>query len=121
MMHPEPASLSAPVAPPQLYSGMLSVGAQVVVLLVQHGPTGSVGLILNRPSGLRLAMGRGGLPMPVVGAPEGMQEVFADNRLYCGGLVRQDVSVLVLHWSIIDMSICGVASALFSESRVLSE
>lgn len=71
---------------------MTFAAAQVVILLVQHSAAGSVGLILNRPSGLRMGVGKGGLPMPIIGAPQGMQEVFADNRLYCGGLVRQDVS-----------------------------
>lgn len=65
---------------------------QVVILIIQHTKAGSVGLILNRPSGLRMGVGKGGLPMPIIGAPQGMQEAFADNRLYCGGLVRQDVS-----------------------------
>jgi putative AlgH/UPF0301 family transcriptional regulator len=65
---------------------------QAVVLLVQHSAEGSVGLILNRPSGLKLGIGRGGLKFGIIGAPAGMQETFAANRLYCGGMVRQDVS-----------------------------
>jgi putative AlgH/UPF0301 family transcriptional regulator len=65
---------------------------QAVVLLVQHSPAGSVGLILNRPSGLKLGIGRGGLKFGIIGAPGGMQEAFAANRVYCGGMVRQDVS-----------------------------
>jgi hypothetical protein len=63
-----------------------------VVLLVQHSPAGSVGLILNRPSALKLGIGKGGLKFGIIGAPGGMQETFAANRVYCGGMVRQDVS-----------------------------
>ena len=36
---------------------------QVVVFLLQHGPQGSLGLILNRPTSLKMGRGRGGLPM----------------------------------------------------------
>lgn len=36
---------------------------QVVVFLLQHGPAGSLGLILNRPTSLKMGRGRGGLPM----------------------------------------------------------
>ncbi|KAF6253736.1 hypothetical protein COO60DRAFT_1545112 [Scenedesmus sp. NREL 46B-D3] len=64
---------------------------QAVVLLVQHSAAGSVGLILNRPSGLKLGVGRGGLKFGIIGAPAGMQETFAASRVYCGGMVRQDV------------------------------
>lgn len=67
--------------------------AQAVVLLAQHSPAqGSVGLILNRPTNMVLRPGRGGLRYAVVGAPDGMQQLFGDNRVYCGGDVRQDVS-----------------------------
>jgi hypothetical protein len=68
---------------------------QAVVLLVQHSPAGSVGLILNRPSSLKLGIGKGGLKFGIIGAPSGMQETFAANRVYCGGMVRQDVSASV--------------------------
>uniref|UniRef100_A0A383VTF1 YqgE/AlgH family protein n=1 Tax=Tetradesmus obliquus TaxID=3088 RepID=A0A383VTF1_TETOB len=64
---------------------------QAVVLLVQHSPAGSVGLILNRPSSLKLGVGRGGLKFAIIGAPAGMQDTFAESRVYCGGMVRQDV------------------------------
>ena len=36
---------------------------QAVVFLVQHGEQGSLGLLLNRPTGLNMGRGRGGLPM----------------------------------------------------------
>jgi hypothetical protein len=37
---------------------------QAVVFLVQHGEQGSLGLLLNRPTGLDMGRGRGGLPLP---------------------------------------------------------
>jgi len=51
-----------------------------VVLIVQHSPLGTVGLLLNRPTGMVLRPGKGGLRYAIIGAPEGMQEVFAENR-----------------------------------------
>lgn len=33
------------------------------MFLLQHGPQGSLGLILNRPTSLKMGRGRGGLPM----------------------------------------------------------
>lgn len=72
---------------------------ECVVLLVQHsagGGGGSMGLILNRPTGMVLGRRRGGLPFEVSGAPPNMQAVFSDNRVYCGGFVAQQV-LHVLH------------------------
>lgn len=51
-----------------------------MVVLVQHSAEGSVGLLLNRPTSMVLRPGRGGLRYSVLGAPEGMQSVFAENR-----------------------------------------
>lgn len=34
-----------------------------------------------------MGVGKGGLPFAVIGAPAGMQELFADSRVYCGGMV----------------------------------
>jgi hypothetical protein len=67
---------------------------QLVIFLVQHSDTeGSIGLILNRPSALTLGLQkRGGLPFQIIGAPDGMQAAFAENRVYAGGYTRQDVS-----------------------------
>ncbi len=49
-----------------------SLCPQAVVFLVQHGPQGSLGLVLNRPTGLKMKRGRGGLPLPIdVSAPTG--------------------------------------------------
>lgn len=36
-----------------------------MVFLVRHGPEGSLGLMLNRPTGLKMKRGRGGLPLPI--------------------------------------------------------
>jgi hypothetical protein len=55
-----------------------------VVLIVQHTQQGTVGLLLNRPTGMVMRPGRGGLRYAIIGAPEGMQEVFADNRCALG-------------------------------------
>lgn len=38
---------------------------QAVVFLLQHGPAGSLGLLLNRPTSLSMRRGRGGIPLPV--------------------------------------------------------
>jgi hypothetical protein len=51
-----------------------------VVLVVQHSKAGTVGLLLNRPTGMIMRPGKGGLRYAIIGAPEGMQEAFADNR-----------------------------------------
>jgi putative AlgH/UPF0301 family transcriptional regulator len=57
-----------------------------VVLVVQHSLQGTVGLLLNRPTGMIMrAHVKGGLRYSIIGAPEGMQEAFADNRWVCGG------------------------------------
>lgn len=56
---------------------------QAVVLVVQHSRAGTVGLLLNRPTGMVMRPGKGGLRFAIIGAPEGMQEVFADNRCAC--------------------------------------
>lgn len=55
---------------------------QAVVLVVQHDcHQGTVGLLLNRPTGMVMrANMKGGLRYSIIGAPEGMQEAFADNR-----------------------------------------
>jgi len=57
---------------------------QAVILLVDHGSSGSVGLVLNRPTGLVLGRKSGGLPFTIDGAPQRMQELFADNRCVTG-------------------------------------
>lgn len=54
-----------------------------MVLVVQHSRAGTVGLLLNRPTGMVMRPGKGGLRFAIIGAPEGMQEVFADNRCGC--------------------------------------
>lgn len=64
---------------------------QSVVLVVDVTPAGSVGLLLNRPTGMALARRPGGLPFEISGAPTGMQDAFGDNRVYRGGAVAQQV------------------------------
>lgn len=59
---------------------------QVVILLVQHNSQGSVGLILNRPSGIKL----GALPVSESG-PSPLQISFRDNSLYLGGFDANQV------------------------------
>ncbi|PRW39208.1 transcriptional regulator [Chlorella sorokiniana] len=68
---------------------------QVVVFLLQHGPQGSLGLILNRPTSLKMGRGRGGLPMSLDGMPE-LRDAFASSILYCGGYKAQHI-VTLLH------------------------
>jgi hypothetical protein len=53
---------------------------QAVVLLVRHSAEGSVGLLLNRPTSMVLQPGRGGLRFAILGAPDGMHQVFAESR-----------------------------------------
>ncbi|GBF90268.1 transcriptional regulator [Raphidocelis subcapitata] len=69
---------------------------QLVVLVISHDAGGTVGLILNRPSGLVMGRKQGGLPFSMAGGPPGLQEVFADSRVYCGGFLAQQV-IHVLH------------------------
>jgi hypothetical protein len=64
---------------------------QAVVFVISHDAGGTVGLILNRPTGLVLGRKSGGLPFEMAGGPPGLQEVFADNRVYCGGFLAQQV------------------------------
>lgn len=47
---------------------------------MQHSAQGTVGLLLNRPTGMVMRPGKGGLRYAIIGAPEGMQTVFGDNR-----------------------------------------
>jgi putative AlgH/UPF0301 family transcriptional regulator len=65
---------------------------QAVVFLAQHGPDGSIGFMLNRPTALTL--GR----LPLAGASHGgtgMCAAFKDSRLYCGGFDGQDIVSLM--------------------------
>jgi len=64
---------------------------QVVILLIQHDSRGSVGLILNRPSGITL----GALPVPEAGRSS-IQDAFPENALYLGGFNANQV-VHLLH------------------------
>eukprot|EP00798_Chlamydomonas_sp_ICE-L_P004918 gene4918-34688_t len=69
---------------------------QAVVLLIQHGKEGSIGLLLNRPTSLQFGRKPGGLPFEVENAPGNLQQVFATNRVYCGGFTAQTM-MHVLH------------------------
>lgn len=60
---------------------------QTVIFLTKHDAEGTIGLILNRPSGVNL----GAIPMPLDGA-DSIQSVFGENRLYFGGMAQGDVS-----------------------------
>jgi putative AlgH/UPF0301 family transcriptional regulator len=60
---------------------------QAVVFLTRHDAQGTVGLILNRPSGVNL----GSLNVPFEG-PDSMQSVFQENRIYFGGVGQGEVS-----------------------------
>lgn len=87
--------LATPAAPAMLRNAQWW---QQVVLLLQHGPSGSLGLLLNRPTSLVMGRGRGGLPVDLHGAA-GSAEIraaFAANRLYCGG-PRAQAGVHLLH------------------------
>lgn len=58
---------------------------QVVVFLLQHGPAGSLGLILNRPTSLKMGRGRGGLPMSLDVSLFALTQLLqaADRRTAC--------------------------------------
>ena len=60
---------------------------QAVCLLVECGPQGSVGFLLNRPTGL--TMGRAPLTGP--GGRSQLCVAFPQNRVYCGGLNGQQL------------------------------
>lgn len=62
-----------------------------MVLLIEHGDQGSIGLILNRPTGMVLGKGPSGMPLQLTNAPPEVQQVFANSRLYCGGFTAQHV------------------------------
>ncbi|GFR47306.1 hypothetical protein Agub_g8993 [Astrephomene gubernaculifera] len=68
---------------------------QIVAFLTSHGSEGSVGLILNRPTGMVLGRKPGGLPLEL-GGPVPVQRVFQDNQLYCGGFTAQQV-IHIMH------------------------
>ncbi|KAG1668845.1 hypothetical protein FOA52_004940 [Chlamydomonas sp. UWO 241] len=71
---------------------------QAVVFLIEHGDQGSIGVILNRPTGMVLGRGKksNGMPFELTNAPSSVQQSFADNRLYCGGFTAQHV-IHVVH------------------------
>ncbi|KAJ9532033.1 hypothetical protein QJQ45_003756 [Haematococcus lacustris] len=64
---------------------------QAVVFLASHGPEGSLGLLLNKPTSLMLGRKPGGLRFDVANAPPQLQQVFSDARVYCGGWTAQQV------------------------------
>ncbi|PNW84162.1 hypothetical protein CHLRE_04g223700v5 [Chlamydomonas reinhardtii] len=68
---------------------------QLVIFLTTHGPDGSVGIILNRPTGMVLGRKPGGLPLEL-GGPVPIQRVFQDNMVYCGGFTAQQV-IHIMH------------------------
>lgn len=101
-----PLRLSAPAGDRQLWAhplGMVEQGCllvangstpsslgddrmlETVVLVAEHGPKGSLGLILNRPTPLMVG-GTSGLEIPV---PDGAK-AFAKARLFCGGYRRDE-------------------------------
>lgn len=68
---------------------------QVVIFLTTHGPEGSVGVMLNKPTTMVLGRKQGGLSFTLQGA-ESVQAVFGDNRVYCGGTTAQQI-IHIMH------------------------
>lgn len=69
---------------------------QSVLFVIEHGPSGTIALQLDRPT--PLTFGRGGptgMPLLLSNAPEYVQETFKDNRLYCGGYSSQHIIFLI--------------------------
>lgn len=71
---------------------------QLVILLLQHGPDGSTGVILNRPCGAVVENLLGwGWQSPVASS---LEEAFSDSRIYLGGffsparIARQPITCL---------------------------
>lgn len=64
---------------------------------------------------------RGGLPFDLAGGPPGLQQVFADSRVYCGGFLAQQVMVTIVMvmmmrgWMVamycVQCAVCGVQCA----------
>lgn len=79
--------LSTRAAPALLHSERMW---QLVIFITSHGPEGTVGLILNKPTGLVLGRKPGGLPLELGGSAP-VQQVFQDNQVYCGGYTAQQV------------------------------
>lgn len=67
---------------------------QAVVFLVEHGPRGSWGLILNRPSGYTI-----GQALPQILQTDGARllTVFSACPIYVGGFKSDGRSLYVLH------------------------
>lgn len=78
---------------------------QAVIFLIEHTPgAGSIGILLNRPSGMVLGRKPGGLPYKIVGAPNDMQTVFQDNRVYAGGDRAQQL-IHIMHGHRLEKSV----------------
>ncbi|HVR69942.1 MAG TPA: YqgE/AlgH family protein [Vicinamibacteria bacterium] len=89
------AAAPAWTAPPQLKPGVFLYASpalgdpnfvETVVLLVQHGPDGSMGLVVNRPT-----------RVPVREAVDALAEIRGlELRLYEGGPVQRDVTLALV-------------------------
>eukprot|EP00955_Chlamydomonas_euryale_P029885 315100-Chlamydomonas_euryale.AAC.9 len=97
-VHPLSVATPGCTAAPAITGTPCSVASwQVVALLIEHGKRGSIGLVLNRPTGMVMGRGRkpNGMPFQLSNAPSTVQSAFAESRLYCGGFEAQHVIHLV--------------------------
>eukprot|EP00899_Mesostigma_viride_P012143 jgi/Mesvir1/2092/Mv16624-RA.1 len=62
--------------------------SQTVIFILEHGPQGTLGVILNRPTGLKMG--------DLGGLTQKMSGVFAGSDTYMGGPVAQN-TILILH------------------------
>lgn len=69
---------------------------QSVIFLLSHSQNGSIGFVLNRPTGYLLSEGRGGLPVPLDESLMHVRTVFKDSPLYWGGDAGKSI-VHILH------------------------
>ena len=67
---------------------------QTVVLVVEHGPEGALGVVLNRPSTVTVEQG----------APALAEITAPDDRLYVGGPVQPQAAVILAQFENPDMA-----------------
>lgn len=67
---------------------------QAVILLLDHGPDGSYGIILNRPTQYKVSQ--------IKSTVHELLSLFSDNRLYMGGDCGDTAMVVLTHRNDID-------------------
>lgn len=74
---------------PELFTRSQQYFHQAVILLLDHGPQGSYGVMLNRPTQYQLRQ--------VASSVQQLLEHFGDNKLYMGGDVGPTALIVITH------------------------